>query len=122
MSPGPEKDAASGTEPTKEQENAPGSRVQKLLDQMRRTKSGWKPGDFERLYTGFDFVRREGGEHTVYSHPVHKDLRATVARHSSLATGYAATALRIVDELLRRQSPDADQKEEDEGATDEQNT
>jgi hypothetical protein len=59
-----------------------------LLARMMRGKHGWGPEDLERLYLSFGRDKREGAKHTVYSHTADPlQLRATVARHSSLPIG-----------------------------------
>lgn len=83
-----------------------------LLARMVRTKAGWGPADLERLYTSFGFDMREGAKHTVYSHAADPfNLRATVARHRELPTGYAQTAVSLIRQLKQLEA----------GATDEQN-
>lgn len=43
---------------------------------------------------------REGSNHTVYTHPADPwVLRATVARHGSLAVGYIQTAVKLIRHL-----------------------
>jgi hypothetical protein len=53
------------------------------------------------IYEGFGFERREGGKHILCVHPKYPHLRATVSRSSHLKIGYFATAVRLVEELLR---------------------
>jgi hypothetical protein len=77
---------------------------EKLLARMRASKAGWGWNDLDQLYAGFGFVTREGGKHTVYIHEEQRDLRATVARHRSLPVGYIQTAIRLIDELQRREA------------------
>ena len=48
----------------------------KLLSAMRRSKYGWKWRDLERLYKSFGFLKREGGQHTIYWSPRFPMLRA----------------------------------------------
>ena len=69
----------------------------KLLEQMRRTRSGWGQDDFDRLYRSFGFrdITRPRAPHRVYVHPEWTDLRATVGRHRALAKGYATTVLSV---------------------------
>lgn len=78
--------------------------AEKLLEEMRRTKDGWKPKDFERLFVGFGFKKKEGGNHTTYFYKQY-GMIFQVARHNSLATGYAADAVKLIDRLkeLKRQ-------------------
>jgi len=73
---------------------------EKLLAKMRESKAGWGWNDLDRLYLSYGFDKREGGKHTVYVHPEHPVLRATVARHRSLPVGYITTAIRLIDGLL----------------------
>lgn len=72
---------------------------EKILARMRGTKSGWGQADFKSLYEGFGFILREGSNHVVYKHAKYPHLRATVARHNSLATGYAKDAVDLIDQL-----------------------
>ncbi len=85
--------------------------AEKLLARMRNSKGGWKPRDFKCLYEGFGFELEEGSSHTIYVHPEY-GLRATVARHKSLATGYAATAVKLIDALKAKEA----ELDEQEGA------
>jgi hypothetical protein len=80
---------------------------EKLRGRMAASKSGWGWRDLDRLYASYGFVKREGGKHTVYWHPEHPRLLATVARHRSLPAGYVRTALRLIGdlELLNRETP-----------------
>lgn len=87
------------------------SAAQRLLDRMRATKHGWKPRDFRRLYEGFGFERHEGGGHTIYQHPDYPMLVATVARHQTLATGYAVDAVKLIDLLTELQAQEEGQDE-----------
>jgi hypothetical protein len=79
---------------------------ERLLTRMRATKAGWGQRDFEELYTSFGFVYEEGGLHRLYYHPRHPHLRTTVGRHNDLAKGYAAKAVRLIDELNRLEGED----------------
>jgi hypothetical protein len=67
---------------------------------MKRSPRGWRFDDLDRLYRGFGFDVEEGGKHRLYIHPAHPQLRATVARHRSLAIGYIAHAIEIIDRLI----------------------
>ena len=76
------------------------SSAHSLLGKMRQSKNGWRYNDVKTLYLGFGFEFREGGNHTVFFHPVHRRLIATVARHRSLPLGYVQKAIALVDELI----------------------
>ncbi|HLK57863.1 MAG TPA: hypothetical protein VKU00_14950 [Chthonomonadaceae bacterium] len=89
------------------------SAASKILAKMRRTKADWGPQHFRTLYLAFGFEEEEGGNHTVYIHPKYPELRATVARHSPLATGYAQTALKLIDKLKELEGEADDNGEDD---------
>lgn len=73
---------------------------EEILEQMRRTKAGWKASDFEKLYTGFGFEEKGSGRDTKYVHRTYKQLFASVSRGSGeLATGYSSTAVKLIDRL-----------------------
>lgn len=73
--------------------------AEKLLERMRASKAGWGEKDLETLYLGFGFQVREGSRHRFFYHPKYPQLYATVARHNSLAKGYIATAVKLVDQF-----------------------
>lgn len=78
-----------------------GNAAQKLLERMRSTQAGWGQSDFERLFEGFDFKKREGKKHTHFWHPVYPFLRITVPRHNNLKPWVARDAVKLLDELGR---------------------
>lgn len=84
----------------------------KLLERMRRTKDGYGQADFERLYKGFGFDKSAGGNHDTYFHAKYK-LKAQVARHNVLATGYAVEAVKIIDKLLEVQAREKEKEQND---------
>ncbi|MCH7764064.1 MAG: hypothetical protein IIB95_10035 [Candidatus Marinimicrobia bacterium] len=73
----------------------------KLLERMRRTKSGWGQKDFKRLLLGFGFTKKEGKKHTLYFYKEHK-LSIGVPRHDSLKEWVADDAVKLIDELLEK--------------------
>jgi len=76
------------------------SKAEKLLEQMRNSKSNWKRADLDRLYEGFGFVVSHGGSHDIVKHPDFPSLRATLPRHRELAKGYVEFAVKLIDRLL----------------------
>ena len=76
--------------------------AERLLARIRRTPFGWGQDDLRRLYLAYGFELREGARHLVVRHPDHCDLVTTVARHSELPPAYARTAIRLIEELIRR--------------------
>lgn len=74
---------------------------ERLLERMRRTRTGWKPKDFRVLYTGFGFEEIDASKHTKYRHPRYPHLWTMVKRADPLSRAYADDALELIDELLR---------------------
>jgi hypothetical protein len=87
------------------------SSADSLLQKMKQSKYGWRYNDIVSLYRGFGFESREGGNHTVFFHPVHRHLIATVARHRSLAVGYVQKAIVLIEALKSLESPQEEQHE-----------
>jgi hypothetical protein len=74
------------------------SSADKILEKMRNSKAGWRYNDVERVYLGHGFEMRHGSDHAVFFHPVHKQLRTTVARHNPIPVGYVQTAIKLIDQ------------------------
>ncbi len=79
------------------------SKAEKLLEQMRASKASWRRVDLDKLYEGFGFVIRHGGNHDIVKHPDFPELRTTLPRHRDLARGYIEYAVKLVDRLLELQ-------------------
>ena len=79
------------------------SKAEKLLEQMRNSKSNWKRADLDTLYEGFGFVISHGGNHDIVKHPKFPQLRGTLPRHRVLAKGYVEFAVKLVGRLLELQ-------------------
>lgn len=81
-----------------------------LRVRMLDSANGWGQDDLRKLYTGFGFALRQGAKHTVYQHPAHAHLGATVPRHGTLLPVYARTALKLIQQLedLEVHAPDAE--------------
>lgn len=79
--------------------SAPSATAVDLLEKMRRSKADWGLKDFRTVYNGYGFVESEGGKHVRFIHPVYPELHATVSRGTSLAKGYAADAVKLIDRL-----------------------
>ena len=82
------------------------SKADKLLERMRNSKYGWGADDLHALYVGFGFDYRQGGSHIIYIHPEFPELRATVARHGTLAVGYIQHAISLIDRLKKLKEAD----------------
>ena len=76
------------------------SKAEKLLEQMRNSKSNWKRADLDKLYKGFGFIISHGTNHDIVKHPDFPLLRTTLPRHRELARGYVEFAVKLVDKLL----------------------
>lgn len=74
----------------------------KLLDRLRRTPFGWRHDDVRRLYVAYGFEVRQGARHLVVRHLEYRDLVTTLARHGELPPAYARTAVRLIEEVIRR--------------------
>ncbi len=72
----------------------------KLLENMRRSKSGWKQKDIESLYFSFGFLITHGKSHDIVKHPKYLHLRTTLPRHNEIAKVYIEIAVSLVDRLL----------------------
>ncbi len=79
------------------------TKAEKILEQMRNSKSNWKRADLDTLYEGFSFIITHGGNHDIVKHPNFPQLRATLPRHRQLAKGYVEFAVKLVDKLLELQ-------------------
>jgi hypothetical protein len=76
------------------------SKAEKLLEQMRHSKSNWKRADLDRLYERFGFIITHGANHDIVKHPKFPQLRATLPRHRELARGYVEFAVKLIDKFL----------------------
>jgi hypothetical protein len=79
------------------------SKAEKLLEQMRNSKSNWKRADLDKPYEGFGFIISHGGNHDIVKHPNFPQLRATLPRHRELAKGYVEFAVKLIDRYLELQ-------------------
>jgi hypothetical protein len=78
-----------------------------LLERMRSSKAGWRMRDLQALYRGFGFEQEEGSKHTLFIHPQHPELRATVTRSSGeLPRGYIVQAVHLIDALPEGEQAD----------------
>lgn len=75
------------------------SSAEKLLERMRRTKSGWKRRDLEKLYEGFGFVLHHGAKHDYYQHPEYPKLRDTLKRRRTVSEYSVRNAIRLIERL-----------------------
>ena len=76
-----------------------GRKAEKLLERMRKSKSGWTSQDLVRLYRGFGFEIRNGRRHDVVSHPDHPSLRQTLPRRLKGSTPYVSEAIKMIDNM-----------------------
>jgi hypothetical protein len=88
------------------------SKASKLLERMRKSPSGWKRKDLDRLYEGFGFVITPGAKHDIVRHP---DLneRAVIPRHTNVNKRYIQHAVALIDKLqaLENESKGDEQNE-----------
>jgi hypothetical protein len=88
------------------------SRTDKLLEQMKNSKSNWKRNDLDRLYEGFGFIIKHGGNHDIVKHPKYPQLRATLPRHREIAKVYVECAVKLIDTLLELEKEKEGQNEQ----------
>lgn len=74
----------------------------KLLERLRRSSANAKREELIALYEAFGFEIRHGKNHDLAVHPKFPMLRATIARHNSLAVGYFKTAVKLIDTLTAK--------------------
>ncbi len=74
-----------------------GRKAEKLLERMRKSKSGWTSQDLLRLYRGFGFDIRNGSRHDVITHSAYPSLRATLPRRLKDSTPYVSEAIKMID-------------------------
>ena len=79
------------------------TKAEKLLEQMRNSKSNWNRADLDRLYKGFGFVITHSGNHDIVKHPAFPQLRTSLPRHRVLAKGYVEYAVKLVERLSELQ-------------------
>ena len=72
---------------------------QKLRRKLARTTQGCRERELHRLYTSYGFVKKEGGRHTIFTHPSYPHLQGAVARHRYLHRSYVTHALKLLDML-----------------------
>lgn len=81
--------------------------AEKLLERMRRSKSGWKRTDLDKLYEGYGFTIRHGSNHDVVTHPDYPQLRETLPRHNKVAIYLVRKAVKLVDKLIQLQTAES---------------
>lgn len=73
-------------------------RAEEILAKMAHNPDGdYTQKDYEKLYLGFGFTKRNGTNHVLYSYAKYQ-LRATVARHN-LHDRYAEDAVKNIGKL-----------------------
>lgn len=78
----------------------PSKAAQKLLERMRRSKTGWKRDDVAQLYTGFGFTIQSGGSHDKVTHPDYPQLITSLPRHPKVHEYIVVQAVKNIDRLL----------------------
>lgn len=83
-----------------------GRNAEKLLERMRRSKSGWKRRDLESLYEGYGFVLYHGRRHDYYQHPEYPRLRDTLKRSRTVSEYSVRNAIKLIEELEKYKAND----------------
>lgn len=76
------------------------SSAEKLLERMRRSKSGWKRKDIGSLYEGFGFELHHGAKHDYYKNPDYPALRDTLKRSRTIPEYNVRKAVRLIDKFI----------------------
>ncbi|MEO8610009.1 MAG: type II toxin-antitoxin system HicA family toxin [Chloroflexota bacterium] len=82
------------------------NKADKLLERMKASLNNWKYTDLERLYKGFGFEVRHGGNHDIFTHPDYPEIQQSVARHPKLSKAYVQDAIDAINKLKRFQERD----------------
>ncbi len=85
------------------------SSADKLYEKAKKTHSGWKRQEIDRLYKGFGFIIRHGSSHDIVSHPDYPNLRETLPRHGTMKPIYVRRAVRLINALLDQQESDSNE-------------
>jgi hypothetical protein len=78
----------------------PSKAAQKLLDRMRKSRSGWKRQEIDRLYEGYGFVIEPGGNHDKVSHPDYPQLVTSLPRHGRAHEYVVTQAIKNIDKFI----------------------
>lgn len=82
------------------------SSSEKLFEKAKKTQSGWKRQEIDRLYEGFGFIIRQGSSHDIVSHPDYPHLRQTLPRQRKIKPVYVRQAVKLIITLLNQQEND----------------
>src|SRR5918911_3096533 len=87
-------------------------RAEDLLEEMQKNPNGdYDDGDFEQLYLGFGFKKRNGASHTIYTHKKYPFIWATVPRHNFLPV-YAKDAVKNITRVRELELKEGNQKDQ----------
>jgi hypothetical protein len=87
------------------------SKAEKILDRMRVTSAGWGQKDFEHLFDGYGFEKRQGNRHTIYFHPKYPELWISIPRHNNMKNCYPRDAVKLIDELIVKQNKEKEDEQ-----------
>jgi len=83
------------------------SKAEKNLDKMRKSQSGWKRTDVDRIYEHFGFIiDPKGGNHDKVYHPDYPHLVTFLPRHRKVAGYIIKQLIGNIDRLKNLQDED----------------
>ena len=82
------------------------AKARNLLARMHRTQVGFTTEETRRVYLYLGFDVRDKGDHTVFIHPRHPELRGSVTRSRFLPSGYIRHLVALADQLAEMETRD----------------
>jgi hypothetical protein len=99
-------------------------KADKLLERMKRSKSGWKRNDIDSVYESYGFIitgkKGGGSNHDKVYHPEYPELITYLPRHNPVGEAYISELIKKINQLKALQNRDA--KEESEEVVSEEET
>jgi hypothetical protein len=85
-------------------------KADKLLERMKRSKSGWKRVDIDSVYesNGFIITGKKGGgsNHDKVYHPDYPQLITYLPRHNPVGEAYVSELIKKINQLKALQAQD----------------
>jgi SPX domain protein involved in polyphosphate accumulation len=82
----------------------------KLLERMKRSKSGWKRVDIDTVYEGYGFIitgkKGGGSNHDKVYHPDYPQLITFLPRHNPVGEAYISELIKKISQLKALQAQD----------------
>jgi SPX domain protein involved in polyphosphate accumulation len=83
-------------------------KADKLLERMKRSKSGWKRTDIDSVYESYGFViagkKGGGSNHDKVYHPDYPQLITYLPRHNPVSEAYISELIKKINQLKALQT------------------